>query len=124
MRRVLWAAHARDVNILIWTARKSVDHETNDRITVHGEGTRADGRRSSHRAHFKQDRGLPRPTTRAEHLWVSEQCSTQSGRLAGPSRNRSAGNANLFHNSPIWGLSSAPRTHRRPRRTGKSVDRE
>ena len=39
------AAHARDVNILIWTARKSVGHETNDRGMVHGDGTRADGRR-------------------------------------------------------------------------------
>ena len=40
------AAHARDVNILIWTSRKSVGHETNDRVKVHGDGTRADGRRS------------------------------------------------------------------------------
>ena len=39
------AAHARDVNIFIWTSRKSVDHETNGRVMVHGEGTRADGRR-------------------------------------------------------------------------------
>ena len=38
------AAHARDVNIFIWTSRKSVDHGTNDLIKVHGEGTRADGR--------------------------------------------------------------------------------
>jgi hypothetical protein len=40
------AAHAWDVNIFIWTSRKSVGHETNDRVTVHGDGTRADGRRS------------------------------------------------------------------------------
>ena len=39
------AVHA-GVNILIWTSRKSVDHETNDRVVVHGDGTRADGRRS------------------------------------------------------------------------------
>ena len=39
------AAHARGVNICIWTSRKSVDHETNDLIKVHGDGTRADGRR-------------------------------------------------------------------------------
>jgi len=45
MRRVLWAAHARDVNICIWTSHKSVGHETNDRAMVHGDGTRADGRR-------------------------------------------------------------------------------
>ena len=41
------AAHARDVNIFIWTSRKSVDHGTNDRVMIHGEGTRADGRRST-----------------------------------------------------------------------------
>ena len=41
------AAHARDVNIFIWTSRKSVGHETNDRIMVYGNDTRADGARSS-----------------------------------------------------------------------------
>ena len=51
-RRVLWAAHARDVNICIWTARKSVGHETNDRVMVHGDGTRADGRRLGYEARF------------------------------------------------------------------------
>jgi len=40
------AAHTRDVNIFIWTSRKSVGHGTNDRVMVHGDGTRADGRRS------------------------------------------------------------------------------
>jgi len=48
------AAHARDVNIFIWTARKSVGHETNDRVMVHGEGTRADGRRSGSGAKYSQ----------------------------------------------------------------------
>ena len=48
------AAHARDVNILIWTSRKSVDHETNDRVMVHGDGTRADGRRSRSGANLSQ----------------------------------------------------------------------
>ena len=48
------AAHARDVNILIWTSRKSVGHETNDRVMVHGDDTRADGRRSGHRAHLSK----------------------------------------------------------------------
>ena len=46
IRRVLLAAHARDANICIWTSLKSVGHETNDRVMVHGDGTRADGRRS------------------------------------------------------------------------------
>ena len=48
------AAHARDVNIFIWTSRKSVDHETNDRVMIHGEGTRADGRRSRCKAHLSE----------------------------------------------------------------------
>jgi len=38
------AAHARDVNILPWTSRKSDGHGTNDRVMVHGDDTRADGR--------------------------------------------------------------------------------
>ena len=48
------AAHARDVNIFIWTSRKSVDHGTNDLIKVHGDGTRADGRRSRCKAHLSE----------------------------------------------------------------------
>ena len=52
------AAHARDVNILIWTSRKSVDHGTNDRVMVHGEGTRADGRRFRCRAKISEIMGL------------------------------------------------------------------
>ena len=45
---------ARDVNIFIWTSRKSIDHETNDLIKVHGDGTRADGRRSGFKAHLSE----------------------------------------------------------------------
>ena len=48
------AAHARDVNIFIWTSRKSIDHETNDRVMVHGDGTRADGRRYRFKAHLSE----------------------------------------------------------------------
>ena len=48
------AAHARDVNIFIWTSRKSVSHGTNDRVMVHGDGTRADGRRSEPGAKYSQ----------------------------------------------------------------------
>ena len=51
------AAHARDVNIFIWSSRKSVDHEANDRVKVHGDGTRADGRRSRSRAKIKEIMG-------------------------------------------------------------------
>ena len=53
------AAHARDVNIFIWTSRKSVDHGTNDRVMVHGDGTRAAGRR------FKQ-------FAQMSEMWVPE----------------------------------------------------
>ena len=48
------AAHARDANIFIWTSRKSVGHGMNDRVMVHGDGTRADGRRSRFGAHLSQ----------------------------------------------------------------------
>ena len=53
------AAHAWDANIFIWTSRKSVGHEINDRVMVHGDGTRADGRRSSHRAILSEIVGSP-----------------------------------------------------------------
>ena len=48
------AAHARDVNIFIWTSLKSVDHETNDRVMGHGDGTRAGGRRFGSGAQMNQ----------------------------------------------------------------------
>ena len=51
------AAHARDVNIFIWTSRKSVDHGTNDRVMVHGDGTRADGLSSRYGAKSSQNVG-------------------------------------------------------------------
>ena len=51
-------------------------------------------------------------------------CSNRSDRLDRPFQNRSVSKANLFHNLPVLGLSGAPSTHSRPRRTGKSVGRE
>ena len=51
------AAHARDVNIFIWTSRKSIGHKINDRVMVHGEGTRADGRRSRSGAQMNEIMG-------------------------------------------------------------------
>jgi hypothetical protein len=51
------AAYARDVNIFIWSSRKSVGHETNDRVMVHGDGTRADGRRSGFGVHLSETWG-------------------------------------------------------------------
>ena len=47
-------AHARDVNILIWTSCKSVGHKTNDRVMVDGDGTRADRRRFMCRGHLSK----------------------------------------------------------------------
>ena len=66
------AAHARDVNICIWTSRKSVGHETNDRVMVHGEGTRADARRFSSRAQISEIGG-PEIDEAREHLAIGNQ---------------------------------------------------
>ena len=77
------AAHARDVNILIWTPRKSVGHETNDRVMVHGDDTRADGRRSVFFAHISE---MLRPRDGRGASWKRERSSNvvvaQAGYLA------------------------------------------
>ena len=79
------AAHARDVNICIWTSRKSVVHETNDRIMVHGDGTRADGRRSEPEAKINKivgsgvGRGAPSILGSRSNV-----VSNQAGHLARP----------------------------------------
>ena len=79
------AAHARDVNILIWTSRKSVGHETNDRVMVHGDGTRADGRRSGSGAKYSQIVGSrvrrPAPSILGSR---SNVVDNQAGYLARP----------------------------------------
>jgi len=79
------AAHARDVNIFIWTSRKSVDHETNDRVMVHGEGTRADGRKSEPGAKYSQIVGSrdrrPAPSISGSR---SNVVHNQAGYLARP----------------------------------------
>ena len=79
------ADHARDVNIFIWTSRKSVGHETNDRVMVHGEGTRADGRRSGSEAQIieivgsRGDRAVVEITVNKSYV-----VSAQAGYLARP----------------------------------------
>ena len=85
IRRVLLAAHARDVNILIWTSRKSVGHKTNDRVMVHGDGTRADGRRSKLFANLSQILGS-RDRRPAPSIFGSRSnvVRNQSGYLARP----------------------------------------
>ena len=65
------AAHARDVNIFIWTSRKSVDHGTNDRVMVHGDVTRADGRRSVYFAKISEIVGS-RPSRAAPSIVGSQ----------------------------------------------------
>ena len=79
------AAHARDVNIFIWTSLKSVDHETNDRVMVHGDGTRADGRRSRFKAHSSQIVGSQGGRAAVE-ITVNKSyvVSAQAGYLARP----------------------------------------
>ena len=77
------AARARDVNIFIWTSRKSIGHETNDRVVVHGNGTRADGRRSGPGAHLNKIVGS-RYGRAAWSLWIkkSNVVDVQAGYLA------------------------------------------
>ena len=79
------AAHALDVNIFIWTSRKSIGHETNDRVVVHGNGTRADGRRSGPGAHLNKIVGS-RYGRAAWSLWIkkSNVVDDQAGYLARP----------------------------------------
>ena len=79
------AAHARDVNILIWTSRKSVGLETNDRVMVHGEDTRADGRRFRLCAQMNKILGS-RNRVGAESLRIkkSNVVPAQAGYLARP----------------------------------------
>ena len=85
MRRVLLAAHARDVNILIWTSRKSVDHGTNDRVMVHGEGTRADGRRSEPEAKINKIVGLGvGRAARSNRVTLSNVVAVQPSWMARP----------------------------------------
>ena len=66
------AAHARDVNIFIWTSRKSVDHGTNDCAMVYGDGRRADGRRSGQFVQMSEIMGRKSDEAR-EHLAIGNQ---------------------------------------------------
>ena len=51
-------------------------------------------------------------------------CKTLQLGWDGPFQNWGRSCVNLFHNPRVWGRSGAPSTRRRPRRTGKAVDRE
>ena len=79
------AAHARDVNILIWTSRKSVGHGTNDRVMVHGEGTRADGRRSRLQVNMSEIVGARvGRAARSIRIMKSNVVHVQPGQMARP----------------------------------------
>ena len=73
------------MNIFIWTSRKSVDHETNGRVMVHGEGTRADGRRSGVAPHLGEILGLRSGrAARSIRIKKSNVGHAQAGYLARP----------------------------------------
>ena len=102
------AAHARDVNILIWTSHKSVGHETNDRVMVHGDGTRADGRRSGSGAKYSQIVGSrvrrPAPSILGSR---SNVVDNQAGYLARPGTE--APETQIYFTTHRSGANSVPR---------------
>jgi hypothetical protein len=70
---------------LIWTSCKSASHQTNDRVMVHGYGTRADGRRSRSGARIGEMLG-PRVGVARRSLRIkkSNVVPVQAGYLARP----------------------------------------
>ena len=84
IRRVLLAAHAWDVTSSSGP-RISGDHGTNDHVMVHGDGTRADGRRSEPGAHLSEIVGSRVGRAARSISWGLERRSTRQGRLSGPS---------------------------------------
>jgi len=102
------AAHARDVNIFIWTSRKSVDHEANDRFMVHGEGTRADGRRFMSKAEFKRSWGPETDESRRVfRTGKSYVVDVQAGYLARPITK--APETQIYFTNHRSGANSVPR---------------
>ena len=73
------------MNILIWTSRKSVFDKTNDRVKVHGDGTRADGRRSKIYARINKILGSQGGRgARSLRIKKSNVVDVQAGWLARP----------------------------------------
>jgi len=102
------AAHARDVNICIWTSRKSVDHGTNDRFMVHGDGTRADGRRSGYLARIIEMLGSrDRPVAPSIFGSRSNVVHNQAGYLARPTTK--APETQIYFTTHRSGANSVPR---------------
>jgi len=96
------------VNIFIWSSRKSVDHGTNDRVKVHGEGTRADGRRSGFKAHLSEIVGSrdrrPAPSIFGS---LSNVVDNQAGYLARPTTK--APETQIYFINDRSGANSVPR---------------
>ena len=102
------ADHARDVNILIWTSRKSVDHGENDCVMIHGDGTRAAGRRSKSFAKISEMLGSgdrrPAPSIFGSR---SNVVGAQPGYLARPTTK--APETQIYSTTHRSGANSVPR---------------
>ena len=102
------AAHARDVNIFIWTSRKSIDHGTNDRIMVHGDGTRADGRWFGPGAQIKEILGSRVGVARRSlRMKKSNVVHVQPGRMARPTTK--APETQIYFTTRLSGAFPVPR---------------
>ena len=102
------AAHAWDVNIFIWTSRKSVDNETNDRVMVHGDGTRADGRRFDPGAQIKEILGSRVGVARRSlRIKKSNVVHVQPGRMARPTTK--APETQIYFTTRLSGAFPVPR---------------
>ena len=96
------------MNIFIWTSRKSVDHETNDRIMVHGDGTRAAGRRSKYFALLCEILGARVGVARRSlRIKKSNVVGAQAGYLARPATESPA--KQVYFTNHRSGANSVPR---------------
>ena len=96
------------MNILIWTSRKSVDNETNDRVMVHGDGTRADGRRFDPGAQIKEILGSRVGVARRSlRIKKSNVVHVQPGRMARPTTK--APETQIYFTTRLSGAFPVPR---------------
>ena len=98
------------MNICIWTSRKSVDNETNDRVMVHGDGTRADGRRFDPGAQIKEILGARVGVARRSlRMKKSNVVHVQPGRMARPTTK--APETQIYFITHRSGAFPVPRVH-------------
>ena len=106
----------------IWSSRKSVDHEANDRVKVHGDGTRADGRRFKQFAHLRSIVGS-RARRPAPSIFGSRSnvVHNQAGYLARPTTK--APETQIYFTTHRSGANSVPRVRTvvRGERTSRSI---